>query len=124
MWRKVWACRKKLGWQCSSVQPESMAAPRILTGSSFKLLIMCVVLVYRIEQWLNFDNIFENIRRLGSALIALVSHSGQGFLYKHIISTTSLVSDSFGRKTIDMYIVRKMQIKRRLVFANKKKYDM
>ena len=68
---------------------------------------MYVVLVFSIEQWLNFENISEKIRLWGSELITLVSHSRQGLLCKHIISKTSLVSNSFSRQMIDMYIVRK-----------------
>jgi hypothetical protein len=56
----------------------------------------------------SFDNIVERISLFVLAIIALVSHFGKGILYKRIISMMSLVFYSFGRQTIDMYIVRKM----------------
>ena len=56
----------------------------------------------------SFDYIVERTSLFGLAIIALVSHFGQGILYKRIISMMSLVSDSFNRQMIDMYIVRKM----------------
>ena len=56
----------------------------------------------------SFDYIVEITSLFGLAIIALVSHFGQGILYKLIISMMNLVCDSFGRQTIDMYIVRKM----------------
>ena len=84
-----------------------MAEPSIMTGSSFYLWIMSVVLVFSIEQWRNSENISEKTRLWGSALITLVSHSGEGFLCKPIFNKMILVSDSFSGQMIDMYIVRK-----------------
>lgn len=83
-----------------------MAEPSYLSGRSFSLDSLCSF-VFRIEQWLNLETISENGRLWFIAVSTLVSHFGQGFLCKYILSKMSLVSESIGRKKTTMYIVRK-----------------
>lgn len=56
----------------------------------------------------SFDYIIERTSLFGLAIIALVSQFGKGILYKLITSIMSLVFDSIGRQTLDLYIVKKI----------------
>lgn len=82
----------------------------VLSRVAVFLWIMSLVLFFNLEQWLNFDIIYENRRLWFTTLSILVSHSGQDFWCNYIFSKTSLVSDSVGRRTTAMYIVRKLKI--------------
>jgi hypothetical protein len=63
------------------------------------------------KQWIVYDYIVRRTCYFCKKLIALVSQFGQGILVKFQTRMMSLVSNSVGRHTTDMYISKKLYIK-------------